>query len=102
VFTTNGHKRIYGLWLSKRELDRRSGVSSWRLHDMRRVARSLMSRAGVQVDHAERILGHVLPGVRGVYDRHSFHAEKKHALEALAAQIMRIVDPQDSNVISWR
>jgi hypothetical protein len=61
-----------------------------------------MSRAGANSDHAERVLGHVLPGIRGTYDRHSFHAEKKHALEALAAQVMRIVDPQDSNVVSLR
>jgi hypothetical protein len=43
----------------------------------------------------------VLVGVRGTYDRHSFHEEKKHAFEALAAQIARIVDPQE-NVLAWR
>jgi integrase len=31
----------------------------WTLHDLRRTARSLMSRAKVPTDHAERILGHV-------------------------------------------
>jgi hypothetical protein len=36
--------------------------------------------------------------VRGVYDRHEFYEEKKRALEALAAQVDRIVNPQP-NVI---
>jgi hypothetical protein len=60
-----------------------------------------MSRAGVPTDHAERCLGHVIGGVRGVYDRHEYHAEKATAFEALAAQIERIVDPKD-NVVPMR
>jgi integrase len=71
----------------------------WVVHDLRRVSRSLMSRAGVDPDHGERVLGHVIGGQRGTYDRHSFFQEKKHALEALAAQIDRIVNPQ-ANVVS--
>ena len=63
----------------------------WTLHDLRRTARSLMSRAGVPSDHAERCLGHVIGGVRGVYDRHAYRAEKAAAFEALAAQVARIV-----------
>ena len=43
----------------------------------------------------------MLPGVRGVYDRHEYHEEKKRAFEALAAQIARIVDPKD-NVVAMR
>jgi len=65
---------------------------------LRRTGRSLMSRAGVDADHAERCLGHVIGGVRGTYDRHAYHAEKKQAFEALAAQIDRIINPQP-NVI---
>ena len=33
--------------------------------------------------------------------RHEYHAEKKFALEMLAAQIERILDPQD-NVVALR
>ena len=32
---------------------------AWTVHDLRRTARTLMSRAGVLADHAERVLGHV-------------------------------------------
>ena len=64
-----------------------SGVSGWVIHDLRRTARSLLSRAGVPTDHAERCLGHVIGGVRGVYDRHEYYDEKAKAFEALAAQV---------------
>lgn len=60
-----------------------------------------MSRAGVNSDHAERCLGHVIGGVRGVYDRHEFRAEKLRAFEALAAQVNRIVDPLP-NIVPMR
>ena len=35
-----------------------------------------MSRAGVRPDIAERVLGHIIPGVEGVYDRHHYTEEK--------------------------
>jgi hypothetical protein len=58
-----------------------------------------MSRAGVNSDHAERCLGHVIGGVRGTYDRHEYHAEKQRAFDALATQIKLIVDQSKSNVV---
>jgi integrase len=72
------------------------------LHDLRRTARSLMSRAGVSPDHAERCLGHVIGGVRETYDRHEYHIEKLQAFEALAAQIERIINPPSGDVVPLR
>jgi integrase len=77
----------------KAELDAAAGVSGWRLHDLRRTARSLMSRAGVSADIAERCLDHVLPGIRATYDRHSYTEEKRAAFEALAQLVGEIVGP---------
>src|SRR5262249_15283858 len=92
VWSTNGGaKAISDFGGFKRELDAASGVKGWRLHGLRRTARSLMSRAGVPTDHAERCLEHVIGGVRGVYDRHEYHREKAQAFEALAGSIERIV-----------
>jgi len=48
----------------KAKFDRACGVTGWTLHDLRRTARSLMSRAGVSADHAERCLGHAGSGRR--------------------------------------
>lgn len=99
VFSKNGREAIGGYGRHKQAIDEISGVSGWVIHDLRRSARSLMSRAGVPSDHAERCLGHVIPGVRGVYDRHEYFDEKARAFEALAAQVERIINPQD-NVVS--
>jgi polar amino acid transport system substrate-binding protein len=49
----------------------------------------------------ERCLGHVMPGIRGTYDRHEYFDEKRRAFEALAGLIDRILDPQ-SNVTPLR
>ena len=56
----------------KRAFDQGCGVTGWRLHDLRRTARSLMSRAKVSSEHAERVLGHAIAGVEGIYDRHEY------------------------------
>jgi integrase len=98
IFTT-GDRPISGFSKFKEAFDEECGVTGWTLHDLRRTGRSLMSRAGVDADHAERCLGHVIGGVRGTYDRHAYHAEKKRAFEMLAAQIDRIVHPKE-NVIA--
>jgi integrase len=91
VFTATGRGPITNFSFAKLQLDLASGVKGWRLHDLRRTARSLMSRAGINADIAERCLGHVIPGVRGVYDRHKYIAEMGKAFEALAKEIAAIV-----------
>lgn len=88
-------------------LDMASGVTidkdgvSWTVHDLRRTARSLMSRACVQREHAEQVLGHAIAGVEGVYDRHTYAKEKADALAKLAGLLDRILHPQE-NVIALR
>ena len=73
-------------------------LPDWVLHDLRRSARSLMARAGVRPDIAERVLGHIIPGVEGVYDRHTYKEEKAHALQALAGLIDNILRPAETKV----
>jgi len=87
LFTTDGRTPISGFSTFKLKFDIACGVKDWRIHDLRRSARSLLSRAGVSSDIAERCMGHALPGVRGVYDRHRYLDEMRAAFEALAAQI---------------
>ena len=73
-------------------------LPNWTLHDLRRTAKTLMVRAGVRPDISERVLGHVIAGVEGTYDRHSYADEKRDALEKLAGMIDRILNPISSNV----
>src|SRR5262249_11945993 len=100
-FTYNGKRPLSGLSNLKRAFDAQCGVTGWTLHDLRRTARSLMSRAGVPSDHAERCLGHVMGGIRGTYDRHEYADEKRRAFEALASLLGRILDPK-ANVTPLR
>jgi len=103
VFATNGGAAPFTSFSnSKAAFDEASGTKGWTLHDLRRTARSLMSRAGVPSDHAERCLGHVIGGVRGVYDRHEYHAEKQQAFEGMAALIERIVSGSQAGVVQLK
>jgi integrase len=92
LFSSDGGKTaLSGFSKPKADLDTASGVSDWTLHDCRRTARTLMSRAGVPTDHAERCLGHTMPAVRGVYDKFAYRNEKLAAFEALAGLVGEIV-----------
>jgi integrase len=99
----DGSIAFSGFSKAKTELDKtiaalrqgegREPMENWTLHDLRRTARSLMSRAKVPTDHAERALGHVMGGVRETYDRYEYLDEKRAAFEALAALVSRILNP---------
>lgn len=101
VFTASGRAPIGGFSDAKQKLDEACGVSDWVWHDLRRTARSLLSRAGVSPDIAERCLTHTIGGVRGVYDRHRYEEEMRLAFEKLATQIDTIVR-QEPNVVALK
>ena len=73
-------------------------IPNWTLHDLRRTAKTLMVRAGVRPDISERVLGHVIAGVEGTYDRHSYADEKRDALEKLAEMVERILNPMPASI----
>jgi integrase len=82
----------------KKAFDAVCGIAPWRIHDLRRSARTLLSRAGISADVGERCLGHVITGVRAHYDMHEYEKEKRHAFEALAALIERITHPPAADI----
>ena len=107
--STGGDKPISGFSKMKklidaeiaaiRKADGRKAMPPWVLHDLRRTARTLMSRAGVLSDFAERVLAHIISGVRATYDYHQYADDKYEAMEKLAAQIGRIINPAPDNVV---
>lgn len=99
VFAGRGKVAIGNLGNDKRSMDKRLALAPWTIHDLRRTARSLMARAGVRSDIAERTLGHVIAGVEGVYDRHAYTEEKREALAALALLVERILAGKQDNVV---
>jgi len=99
VFPGRGNVHFNAFSPSKRSIDERAKIAPWTVHDLRRTARSLMARAGVRSEIAERVMGHVLPGVEGIYDRHEYRDEKADALAKLAGLIALILDPPGDNVV---
>jgi integrase len=103
VFTGRHNAAISGFSRRHDAFLKASGTDGWSPHDLRRCARSLMSRAGVSSEHAERVLGHAIRGVEGTYDRHSYFEQKAAALAKLAALIKRIVRGEGGkNVLPFR
>lgn len=79
-----------------REIHEATETSGWRFHDLRRTGATLMSEAGVSRFIVERVLGHADHTVTAIYDRHTYRAEKREALERLAQS----VEPRPENVVA--
>ncbi len=111
VFSTTGGKRpISGYSKAKAALDRevaalrkregRQPMRPWTMQrDVRRTARTLLTRAQVPSEIAERVIAHEISGVEGVYNRYEYVVEKFDALTRLAALIERIVNSPAANVV---
>jgi integrase len=94
VFSSLGSKPFQEFSRAKRLIDQFSGVSGWRLHDLRRTCVSGMARLGVAPHVADKILNHqagTISGVAAVYQRHDFLAERKEALDQWGARVAHIV-----------
>jgi integrase len=104
VFAGRGDGPYAGFSAGKMALDAKlpKDTPRWTIHDLRRTARSLMSRAGVSSEHAERVMGHAIGGVEGIYDRHHYRDEKADALRRLAALIDAIVHPHSADVLPMK
>ncbi|MCW2200445.1 hypothetical protein M2227_002535 [Bradyrhizobium elkanii] len=65
-----------------------------------------MARLGIQLPVIEKVLNHksgTFRGVVGVYQRHGFAEEKRAALDAWAAHVVRIASGETpSNVVPMR
>jgi integrase len=79
-------------WIQKAatRIRKASGVD-FRPHDLRRTAASRMTGSGTARLVVSKILNHVETGVTAVYDRHSYDAEKRKALNAWGRELQRIL-----------
>lgn len=97
----------FGAWSQRKaELDAKlpKDMPHWTVHDLRRTARTLMPKADVSPEIAERILGHTpkITDVQDTYDVGDYFDEKADALARLAALIETIINPPKGNVVSMR
>jgi integrase len=74
--TWRGGGLVYNAWnKDKPRLDKRSGITGWVIHDLRRTFRSKWAELGISREVAERYINHISgvhSGVSGVYDRFSY------------------------------
>lgn len=79
-------------------------IDHFTLHDLRRTMATGLQRLGVRLEVTEAVLNHVSGtrgGLAGVYQRHDFLEEKRHALDAWAADVKRIVTANErGNVVT--
>ena len=105
VFTVTGRNPAVDFSGTKRRLDAITKIPPWRIHDLRRTTATGLQRLGINLQVIEAVLGHVggsRSGIVGVYQRHSFDAEKRTALEAWAREVERIVDGKPAKVLPLR
>ena len=115
VFSSKGRTAISGWSKAKEALDRemmtlakkeKVTVAPWTLHDLRRSCATGMAKLGVQLPVIEKVLNHSsesFGGVVAVYQRHSYDAEKREALQRWALHVQGFVSgKRGSNVVVLR
>ena len=72
-------------------------------HDLRRTLRTRLAELGISDIVAERVLGHKLQGVLGIYNRHGYDVEKRQALALWEQRLREILGLSESiqNVIPF-
>jgi integrase len=126
VFTTTGKTPVSGYSRAKARLDaeilrtrrevakakRRDetkvkAMLAWTFHDLRRSCATGMGRIGIPPHVIETVLNHASgfrAGIAGVYQRHPYVEERRHALDAWGAHLRSLVTPTDAprNVVALR
>jgi integrase len=99
VFPARGNaaNHVSGYSKAKARSDELSGVSDWRLHDLRRTLGTGLAGLGIPVSTISKVLNHAEGGVTKIYNRHSYWPEKKAALEAWAQKLGGIVGNEGGN-----
>jgi integrase len=89
---------------SKAALDKAAKLKEpWTLHDLRRTVRTGLGRLGVQPHVAEAVLNHLPPKLIRTYDRNTYAAEKKAALDLWASHLMvAVAQATGANVTALR
>jgi len=94
-----GEGGFSGYSKAKQALDASAGLSEpWTLHDLRRTMATRMADLGVQPHAIEAILNHVSghkSGVAGIYNRSTYAAEKRAALEQWGSHIQTLLAKAD-------
>ncbi len=106
--TTSGAKPVNSFSKAKDRLDRiireatGAAMADWRLHDLRRTARTHFSVIPTQEIVRELAIGHTRKGLHKVYDQWAYLDEKRDLLDRWAKRLWSIVEPPPENVVKLR
>lgn len=114
LLSLNGAKPYSNFGWAKAQLDRHilaarqetnpdaKAMAPWRLHDIRRTGATVLQRLGFRLEVIEATLGHISgsrAGVAGVYQRHRFAEEVRHALDTWGCHLEALVTGQRTKVV---
>jgi len=110
VFTTTGDRPIRGFGKAKARVDKattearaKNGPAApapWTIHDLRRTVATGLGMLGASRLVIGRVLNHADKSVTGIYDKHDYLAEKRHALDAWATYLGNVTKPPGENVVT--
>jgi integrase len=112
VFTTTGNTPISGFGKAKTRIDSAAAkahkpsqpdlLAPWTIHDLRRTAASGLGKLGASRFIISRVLNHADSSVTGIYDRHAYLDEKRHALESWGTYLGNLIGPPGANIVELR
>ena len=102
--TTSGRRPVSGFSKGKVRTDQllaehQTAIEDWRVHDLRRTARTGMARLGVPEIVGERVLNHLPQGLGKIYNVHEYLDEKRDALARWAQEVQNITELPPENLI---
>lgn len=77
----------------RRSLQPRLPVAYWAPHDLRRTARTFLAALKCPDAVGEAIIGHMQPGVKGIYNLHDYDAERVEWLRRLSDYLESLATP---------
>lgn len=69
----------------------------WTPHDLRRTARTNMSRIRIPSEHAEAVLNHAKEGMVKIYNQYEFDDEKREALQEWETELQMLLSQESTS-----
>jgi integrase len=106
IFTSGETRRLGNMSRARALLDASiKPKMPWVLHDLRRTVASGMAALDIKLPVIEKVLNHKsgsFRGIVGVYQRHEYAAEKRHALQRWANHVEGLVSGKPAGVVPIR
>ena len=110
VFTTAGNRPISGFSKGKTRVDGKianarkdaglADLEPWTIHDLRRTVATELARLGIGRLIIAKLLNHSDRSITGIYDRHAYTQEKRHALDTWGQYLSGLLAaPAADNVV---